>query len=269
MKITLIIPDIHLKWERADKIISNVGADEIIFLGDYFDDFNDTPDMIRKMCEWLSASVEKPNRIHLMGNHDIHYAYPNRMFECSGYEQWKYFITQDNVDRKVWDKLKWYHILDDRWFLSHGGLHKLYMNQKILSLRETRDVFNTKLDQWLHEECIKGLRNESWVFGIGHSRGGCQRVGGLLWCDYEREFAPVKGLNQIVGHTPQGFGFPTWCLLNNNGQLSHPPYSQFNPTIEMLDDPNLSVNIDLDVHGNMHYGIWDGKKLKVGKYSDL
>lgn len=35
----------------------------------------------------------------------------------------------------------------------------------------------------------------------GWARGGDCPVGGLTWLDWNREFVPIPGLNQIVGHT--------------------------------------------------------------------
>ena len=144
-KITLIIPDLHLKWKQAEKIIASVGADEIILLGDYFDDFNDDPASVKETCEWLEASVAKPNRIHLFGNHDQHYAYPYRSFQCSGYAQWKYFIIHDSINPKLWDKVKWFHFLDNRWLLCHGGLHELNVPPNITKFRTNRTKFVAEL----------------------------------------------------------------------------------------------------------------------------
>ena len=39
---TIIIPDIHNDYFTAEKIIKKENPDKIIFLGDYFDDFDDT-----------------------------------------------------------------------------------------------------------------------------------------------------------------------------------------------------------------------------------
>jgi len=273
-KITLIIPDLHHKWQQAEIIISAVGADEIIFLGDYFDDFDDEPAQVSETCDWLEASVNKPNRIHLFGNHDQHYAFVYRSFQCSGYTQWKYFTIHDRMNSNVWDKLKWYHFLDNQWLISHGGLHKFNLPESITKFSNDRPKFIAEISGYLDAQIREGFRcgatnQSSWIFNAGHSRGGSQRVGGITWCDFEREFFPIKGINQIVGHTPQGLGFPKWCLLNNNGKVSYPPYDKFQPTLEMLNDTYLSINIDLDVQGNMHYATWNGKKLVVGNYRDL
>lgn len=272
-KITLIIPDLHLRWRDADAIISKVKHDEVIFLGDYFDDFGDTPEMIQDTCDWLAASVKKPNRIHLFGNHDVHYAYTYRGFKCSGYDQWKYFLIHDCLPRETWDSLKWYHNLDDQWLLSHGGLHKAYVPKDLLPLANDRVAYIKAIGEYLDQEIINGFRAignnvPHWIFGSGRSRGGINGAGGLIWCDFEREFYPVAGLHQIVGHTPQGLGFPKWCRLNK-GHVSMSPYDNYTPKEKDLNSPDSSVNINLDVWKNTHYGVWDGKKLTVGNYNSL
>ena len=142
-----------------------------------------------------------------------------------------------------------------------------------MKFHEDRPKFIAELTEWLNAELIKGFQNGasgdgSWIFNAGHGRGGMQRVGGITWCDYTREFFPVQGINQIVGHTPQMQG-PTWCILENDGKIAYRPHELWKPTIELLDNPSRSTNIDLDTHGNMHYATWNGKNLVLGKYSDL
>ena len=278
MKTTLIIPDIHLKWQRAEKIISAVKADEIILLGDYYDDFGDGPEQIRETCEWFIGSVNKPNRIHLFGNHDQHYAFPYRTFQCSGYEQWKYFIIHDFLPKDIWDKVKWYHFLDNQWLLSHGGLHKFNLPDSIKKFRTDRPKFIAEISGYLDNELRKGFQDgannqSTWMFNAGHARWGNQRVGGITWCDFERELFPIKGLNQIVGHTPQMQG-PRWIVLerdplNSDGQVVRRPADMYSPTLQQLNDPELSHNIDLDVIGNMHWATWNGRKLTIGSINDL
>lgn len=273
VKTTLIIPDLHLRWEQAEKIISKVGGDEILFLGDYFDDFDDDVHMVKDTADWLASSLVKPNRIHLFGNHDQHYAFPYRTFQCSGYAQWKYFIIRDNFDFNLWDKLKWYHFLDNRWLCTHAGLHKLNVPKEVMTYRKDRAKFIVAISEYLDKEILKGFRAGaegvgSWVFNAGAARWGMQRVGGITWCDYTREFNPVKGINQIVGHTPQEYGVK-WTQLTEDDQILHPSLKDYSPTPEELDNPELSTNICLDVLYNTHYAIWDGKQLKLGDYNSL
>jgi hypothetical protein len=267
MKLTLIIPDLHLKWEKADKIIKHVGADEVIFLGDYFDDFNDDAHMINEMVDWLGASVKVPGRIHLYGNHDIHYAFTQPFYRCSGYAQWKHFIIHDALDPRVWDWVKFYHILDGKWLVSHAGLHSLHVPKKISALSPNRAQYLKEIDNYLDAEVPKAHRNESWLFKAGQSRGGMQRVGGIIWCDFEQEFHPVVGLNQIFGHTPQSLGTAKWCYMNK-GKVSYRPIGSWTPNAVNYDDVRRSYNVCLDVHANMHWAVWNGKTLKFGNYRD-
>ena len=277
-ELTLILPDLHHRVDQATKIIRHVEADKVIALGDFYDDFNDTPEMVSHTSEWLMEFVSNPNHIALVGNHDIQYMYPYRTFQCSGYKQWKYFQINDIVPRSTWEKLKWFHFLDNRWLLTHAGLHKLNVPDSVKKFRKDRPKFISELTQYLDAEIIKGFQNGasgtgSWIFNAGRGRGGSQQVGGITWCDFTREFFPVRGINQIMGHTPQMQG-PRWCLLEENsekldGQVSYRPHELWKPTIDLLDNPTRSTNIDLDVHGNMHYATWNGKNLVLGKYSDL
>lgn len=271
---TLIIPDIHLRWQEAEEIIGKVKHDKVLFLGDYFDDFGDNPEMIENTCNWLEGSVKKPNRIHLFGNHDVHYAFVYRTLVCSGYEQWKYFIIHDTLPSETWEALKWYYVLDNTWLVSHAGLHRFNLPEKISKLADDRPTFLSEIAKYLDEEIKNAFRSAannqpSWVLNAGFSRGGSQRVGGITWCDFEREFHPIRGLNQIVGHTPQGLGFPKYCHLEKSGKVSYPPCHAFTPTPEMYKNTKISINVNLDVYKNTHYGIWDGKNLRVGSHKDL
>ena len=273
-KTTLIIPDLHHRWRQAEHIISKVGHDEVIFLGDYFDDFYDTQQMVQETCDWLEMSINKPNRLHLFGNHEMGYAFPYSSFQCSGYTPWKYFLIHDYLKQTVWDKMKWFTFLDDQWLLSHGGLHNLNLPQSIAEKHTNRTEFIAAIDKYLNDELAQGFRDgansvRSWIFSAGNARGGNQRVGGITWCDFEREFYPIKGINQIVGHTPQGMGFPKWCVINHDNSVGFYPAHEFSPTIENLNNPNLSHNIDLDVWKNTHYAVWNGNVLQIGNYNDL
>lgn len=268
MKITLIIPDLHLRWQEADKIIKGAGADEVIFLGDHFDDFGDTPQMIGEMCDWLEAEVKKPNRIFLYGNHDIHYARPDVHFRCSGYEEWKYFLIHDNFEgKKIWDHFQWYHILDDKWLITHAGLHKFNLPKDIAALHKDRSAFLKAIATYLDAEIIPGYRDKSWIFHAGRSRGGLQRVGGIDWCDFEREYYPIMGLNQIVGHTPQIVG-TNWCFQNEKDKISYHPTSMWHPKAKDFDNVNRSYTVNLDVHGNTHWAVWDGKTMTFFNYRE-
>lgn len=44
-----------------------------------------------------------------------------------------------------------------------------------------------------------GVQHPAFLAGV--DRGGRQKFGGILWCDWER-FKPIPGVRQVMGHTP-------------------------------------------------------------------
>lgn len=234
--ITLIIPDLHLNWERADKIIKHVGADKIVFLGDYFDDFGDDYQTNLKMAEWLAASLDQPNRIHLFGNHDISYAIARREYKCSGYEAGKDYAINAVLKEDNWRKLKLYTWVGD-YLCSHAGVHNYY---------NTMFSNGASIKEWL-EPVAKRAMDDAFalkpvhpLLEAGKSRGGYARHGGIIWCDFY-EFKPIFGVNQIFGHTPRRS--PEWVIV---GEDNSPDYSE---------------NLDLDVSHAHFYAIHDDTKL--------
>ncbi len=127
-EITLILPDIHNKVDRADFIIRSVGADKIICLGDVFDDFNDTVNDAQKSAYWLKKRLNQENFILLKNNHDLGYEYPNNPYaECSGFTRFKSIAINDILTKEDWNKSKWYHF-QDGYFFSHAGLNYSFVN---------------------------------------------------------------------------------------------------------------------------------------------
>jgi hypothetical protein len=257
-KLTLILPDIHHRIDIADKIIRAVGADVVICLGDYFDSFDETPQMVFETASWLTDFVKKDNHIAITGNHDIQYAYANRYFQCSGYAQWKYYHINDTVKSDTWDKLKHYHILDDMWLLTHAGLHSYFIPKQIRDLVTDRPKMFVELSKFLDSEIVKGMRNESWVFHAGHIRGGDQLYGGINWCD-SREFVPLKGLHQIIGHTV--FDKIRWKNICDNQNELKTDY-KWSPSFEKLNDLENSYNVCIDT-GASHYATWNGTNMNI------
>lgn len=268
MKTTLILADIHNAVDRAQKIINHVGADEVICLGDVFDDYNDTPDEITKAAEWFVKFVNKPNCKLLASNHDLPYRYPDEWrLRCSGFTDWKSKIINKIVSREDWDKCKFYHVLDNTFLLSHAGIHNKYIPNDIAKLTKDRPRFFSELSNYLDAEIKK--RPNSWVYLAGWSRGGHPtEPGGLTWCDFNDEFVYTPGLHQIVGHTAQSTG--TFALQSENehnreGVLRAP----FVLAKENLDEESSSWNFCIDVRRNTHYAVWNGKELKIGNISEM
>ena len=194
---TLIIPDIHNDYLTAEKIIKKENPVKIIFLGDYFDDFNDTVQDAIHTAKWLKKSLKQNNRIHLIGNHDLNYMTDNPNLKCMGYRTDKHkVIKRQNVD---WNKLLMYYWIDEKWLCTHAGFSNDFFKQqrkkKSDSVQQVLDLSKKNLNKMNDEYFIHSF------FQVGFSRGGLNDVGGPLWCDYD-EFEDIPGINQIFGHTP-------------------------------------------------------------------
>ena len=229
---TLILADIHNKWDKAEKIIKHESADQIVFLGDYFDDFGDDYRIAKDTAEWLAASLEQLNRIHIMGNHDTNYAFRNRSYKCSGYTSAKEEAINLILKENDWRKMPLYTQVGS-WLCSHAGVHNHMYEQ-----------YGNGLDfyKWLKDTCNDALTNAFAnkptfpILRAGRSRGGIETVGGITWCDAD-EFSGIPGINQIFGHTPQKK--PRW--INGGSPLSN----------------DYSENLCLDVSHCNYYVIHD------------
>jgi hypothetical protein len=261
----LIIPDIHLKHSKAEKIIQSVKADKVVFLGDIFHEFGDTAEQTKESAEWLKQSLNDRHRIFLWGNHDIVHAYTFSYTLCTGFDRWKHDIIFQILDKDDWNKFRFHYILDDKWLMTHAGLHPYYIR---MFLDTGRDISLNKIDEWLiHEEtkALHELNNKKahWIYGAGFVRRGRLPYGGILWLDHNSEFKPISGINQLYGHTTiRNPARPSWHIMNKNGKhIRHDGNYTENQT-------DKSVNLCLDTELE-YFATWSGKKLIIGKYSDL
>jgi hypothetical protein len=206
MSKTIIIPDIHHRLNCVEQILTKESPyDKAIFLGDWFDDYGDTPIKAEKTARALQISLHNPKHVHLWGNHDISYAFDNNSYaSCSGWTSEKYEVIQ-NFLKNEWKHFKFYTFEQD-WLLSHAGLSL----HNIPAVWETHNITVENVTHYLNRESIGAMsylvsNRDHWMYRCGFSRGGSTqcRAGGLTWCDFDDEFHPIKGLSQIFGHTVQ------------------------------------------------------------------
>lgn len=192
---TLVIGDLHGQVEIVSKAL-DTGL-PLIFLGDYLDSYTrEVVDQIDTLMLVIEA-VKTGRAQALLGNHEM--SYLDRRMRCSGYR----LATQlhvDNIHDVMLKHLNIY-IRDDEFLFTHAGV-----SQRLLTARS---------------QTLKEYLDGNEYFQVGRARGGSiGAVGGLYWCDW-REFEPVPGIKQIVGHsrgnTIRQKG-DNWCIdVNENG----------------------------------------------------
>jgi Calcineurin-like phosphoesterase len=232
---TLIIQDVHQEFKRVEKIISSEEPDKIIILGDHFDShsWDENVESPKDTAEWLAESLEKQNRLHLIGNHDVSYITSNRNLRCNGYDKSSQ-VDIDSVMRGNWGKMHLYLWLDD-WLCTHAGLHpRLYQDHN--SGEDVKSFMEKNGD-----DAMKALLSgrEHFFFQIGWSRGGESPYGGIVWCDYKDEYKDFPNINQIFGHTP----------------LEKPVYKR-NSRLN-------SAHLALDTYSGDHYALYSRGEFKI------
>lgn len=238
---TLVIPDIHNAVDRAEEAIARLEGrfDDIVLLGDYFDDFGDREQDAVRTATWLERSLRDPRRTHLVGNHDLAYFWPNRFTYCSGFEHEKMRAIAPILSRVDRRRLK-AAVLREGWLLSHAGVHPTYACGRSAS----------DLVQWLEVQLLQlGAGGQPAILAPGQARGGCQEFGGITWLDWFREFQPVSGVNQIVGHTPAQTVRVYWMESHRQHvhrcahQLDRPPSDVV--SIARCDSANICLDTQL------------------------
>lgn len=209
----LIIGDVHHKVAEAERLIARHGGwgTKVLFLGDYFDTWGDGPAQAAKTAAWLAESVRKRDRVHLVGNHDLPYLFPDvPLLRCPGFSEEKRLAALPQLDT-VRERLRLAHA-EDGWLCSHAGVHDglFSAGEPLPSPEAIADLANGYFAR---------LPEVPWpeIFGVGAARGGKQACGGLTWQDWNVEFRPLPGLNQIVGHTPRLGCARARCWLRGKG----------------------------------------------------
>lgn len=265
----IIISDIHNRTHIAEHIIANENHDKVVLIGDYFDSYGDecNLDLVRETAKWFAWSINQPNRIHLAGNHDIPYWFPkNRYANCPGFNHIKLLAVQEYVKNKDWEKLLFFYNLDNKWLISHGGVHPFWtLNYKPgFVCRSDINTLCNILTKDAEQFLSKMKRGENhWFLAWSRARSGTNYPGGLLWCDFDGDFHAILGINQLVGHTHGQRVRWTYYLEDGNRQLWHE-----GPNLKVNWGANCSYNLCLDT-GLQEYGVWNGTKLTIKSVSDL
>ena len=223
MKPYLFIGDLHGKQHIIDKVLPLRHQYDIIFLGDYLDSFdkeesNASSEGLLKIINYAARGEVTA----LIGNHEASYLYYP---QCSGYNR----VTANKLHEHediLRDTLKFHMLLENDVLVTHAGLTTTLVpkNSDPYDILEHNDI----------------------KFNVGYPRGG-YGIGGILWCDYWKEFEPIEGIRQVFGHTAfrpgKNKGIHTYDNLNFNCDCldTKEEYLTYNPqtsvfTIKQYED---------------------------------
>jgi len=174
-KPTLVIGDLHGQYEIAE--FARDTEYSVIFLGDYLDSFNRSKKEQIRTLQLVLNSIQNSRARGIMANHDISYLRPE--LRCGGWNS----ITQSYIDNGLRNRMEMLledYIWCEGFLISHAGVSQRLLN-----------YLQIDLDTYLSRKDFEQ---------IGPYRRGNFECGGLRWCDW-REFEPIEGVNQIVGHS--------------------------------------------------------------------
>lgn len=179
-------------------------ADEVIFLGDYFDAYKFTNaeelDNFGELVSFIRSREEGPKFTLLMGNHDVHYfLWRTRIFRdvrSSGFSSSivhkAHQFYKDNTDlfHVAW---QYKNIL-----ATHAGISNNSYHEHIAPY--TDPVFEGKNLAFKLNFMFRVLH--PGLFAVGQARGGMWNTGGVFWADRRETMTdPLKGYCQVVGHS--------------------------------------------------------------------
>lgn len=190
---SLIIPDIHDKISIVDQIVLHEQPDEVIFLGDAFDSFDDTPKTAEVTARWLKTRLHTPGYHFILGNHETQYRWPKSPWLVTGaYSANKQKVIDQILTEADWKKTH-FALQRGKWWLSHSGFHPDLFLHPILGWDKTRVL------ELLQEAKVKTQAGIHTPI-TDEKRKPDGPPSGIQWLRWE-DFTPIYNVCQIVGHT--------------------------------------------------------------------
>lgn len=214
----LVIPDIHNRTMWAEGLCAKYPEHLKVFLGDYFDNYGDSPEDASRTAKWLKLSLSQQNRIHLLGNHDLPYVFPSRHTMCPGWTNEKHRAVEKILTISDWSRCKAFHRVkrpegQNDILLSHAG----FTVANAFGIPDSRDVASNgrlkHLREFSPEEYMAHLSQNAHACLIELYHGGYHpwmeqgwRMGkpeaaGPFWVDINHLHPMLPGFDQIVGHS--------------------------------------------------------------------
>lgn len=213
----LIIPDIHNRVDPVEDLVAMFPDHHVVFLGDYFDAYDDTREDARRTAIWLRHSLQLPHRMHLMGNHDLPYRWGKTLCNCPGWSVDKHAAVAQVIKPSDWNRIKLVHTIDRPGkrplLLSHAGVNlaNLYGAGTSFDVSPSGRLSYLRqcsVSEHLHQlyeseaNCIRRANHGHQHHWLNQGRRmGYREVAGPLWLDVDDHRPLIAGIDQIVGHS--------------------------------------------------------------------
>jgi hypothetical protein len=170
MNRILVIPDLRLRNHVAESLIERRKPTLTVFLGNYSDDLYGSPANHAETARWLNASMQRPDRVHLMGPHDVHYRWPQYDWASRVSSGFAHAAILRGFGEAGFSRMRlWHYDGESNTLFTYGGLS----NPLVRQFGGWRNVLE-------HSDL-------AWLKAAAQS---CDIAG----------FEPVPRLNQVFGH---------------------------------------------------------------------
>lgn len=205
MKKRLILGDPHGHYDSIEKIYNLENPDEVIILGDYFDNFHGSDQSIIDCFENILKLREqhlakgKGDFIMIIGNHDFHYMeyserYSGYRTTYAGYAHVRLEeLLQNNV-------IKYIHVDSiNKIIYSHAGVTNTWCNEHLNSTN-INDLTNF-VNSLSYKHFLFTYKGNSDYYGNSIYQGPLWVRPQSLYADPFKDSVSGEYYSQIVGHT--------------------------------------------------------------------
>jgi len=196
----------HTSWKKIiEKELPK--ADKIIFIGDYFDTFQDVKpvEQVQIFSEIIELKKANPDKIVvLLGNHDYHYLKHIKV-GYSGYSSTTKSLVQDLLTECVDKNEIQLCFKHDKFLFTHAGVSQTWVKNITREGILTEFHFEPEnIEQTLNDILKTSPKLLNFTIGRNLSSSGEDITQTPIWIrPYSLKKDMIPYFTQIVGHTPQ------------------------------------------------------------------
>lgn len=209
-KRILAISDVHQRTDWMNAVFSheNGNYDHIVFLGDMMDSYDEPPvvSSARRSANEYANLLSRQDVTVLVGNHDLPYIEcfkkskafkknSNIINSCPGFSNSKSIDFAKELTAELLQNVNLFCVANG-YLLSHAGFREHFWNSYWTNEQNLAYLWHKSKEDLRLIDFIPSV-----LFAIGEARGGNERMGGPVWCDWDYEFQDNLPIPQIVGHT--------------------------------------------------------------------